>query len=572
LGRLRGAVLHGATSALLALALTAPADARSHPPLRSKAGVVAADNADAARVGAEVLAAGGNAADAAAATALALGVVHPGSSGIGGGGFALVYVARDRRVYAFDFREVAPAALTPAHFEAQGALDPARAQVGGLAVAVPGEVAGLEELVRRFGRRPFRKAVEPAARLAKTGFAASRFLAEQAADELAGAQEDPWFARWLTRVREGERIARPELARALGAIAKQGSRAFYRGWIAKDIVDAVTSRGGVMTLDDLAAYRVIEREPLWGQWRGLRVAAMPLPSSGGLVVLASLGLLDATGEDLAALGAGSSASLHLLAEAFKHAFADRARLLADPDYATVSAERFLAAARLAALARRIRKLTVGEHDDYGDASVGDAAPARDDGGTSHLCVIDADGNAVALTTTINLEFGAGVIAPASGVVLNDEVDDFTLRAGVPNAFGLVQSEANLVGGGKRPLSSMSPTLVFDGDRVVGCVGGSGGPRIITGVVQVLLNVFVHGMDARAAVEAPRIHHQWLPDALGLEREIPRDVEALLGARGHATGPLRNSSAVQLIVVRDDGTREAAGDPRKHGAPAAEDAR
>lgn len=520
-------------------------------------------------MGARVLAAGGNAADAAVATALALGVVRPASSGIGGGGFALVYDARRRTVFAYDFREQAPAALTPDAFAPGGEVDPSLSRAGGLAVAVPGEVAGLEAISRRHGRLPFRRAVAPAIALARRGFRADPFFAAQAAAWRDRQEVDASLRAQLARVEPGAVVRRPRLARTLDAIARRGARGFYAGWVARDLVAAVVRRGGVMTLADLAGYRVREPQPLWGTWRGLRIAAMPLPSSGGLTALAALGILEAGGWDLAQLGAGSSAALHLTAEALKHAFADRARLLGDAGAALVSPERFLDRDRLRQLARRINPLSVDDIDRYGDPGLGGAGAPAGDAGTSHLCVIDADGNAVSLTTTINLEFGSGVVGARSGVILNNEIDDFSLRSGVPNAFGLVQSDANLVGGGKRPLSSMSPTLVFDGDRVIACAGGSGGPRIISNVVQVLLNVFVYGMDAAEAVAAPRIHHQWKPDVLRVEAEVPRDVVTLLRLRGHRVDAgWRNSSAVQLIVVRPDGTREAASDPRKLGWPAA----
>jgi gamma-glutamyltranspeptidase/glutathione hydrolase len=556
---------------LAALLSSSAAVAASHPPLTTRGGIVAADHPDAAKVGARALAKGGNAADAAAATAFALGVLNPMSSGIGGGGFALVYVADENKVYVLDFREVAPGAVTPDHYKPDGELDTSLSSRGGLAVAVPGEVAGLEKLVERFGRKPFAHAVKPAERLARKGFRVRWLLANSAAYWGKQKMKDPWFRKWLAPLSKGDRAKRPKLAKALSTIGKKGARGFYRGWVAKDIVAAVKKRGGVMTLDDLADYEVIEREPLWGEWRGMKLATMPLPSSGGLIVLAALGILEGTGYDLGDFGAGSSMYLHVVGEALEHAFADRARFLGDVGHTKVSMKDFLAPARLKKIAKRISRFGVLDHDDYGDASLGKSAVVVDDAGTSHLCVVDADGNAVALTTTVNLSFGAKVVAPRSGIVLNDEMDDFSLQAGVPNMFGLVQSDANLVGGGKRPLSSMSPTLVFEDDRVVGCVGGSGGPRIISNTVQVLLNVFVHGMDVRAAVEAPRVHHQWVPDELFIEKAVAQDVVSLLRERGHNVHDNWSvTSSIQAIIVRDDGTREAASDPRKGGAPAASD--
>jgi gamma-glutamyltranspeptidase / glutathione hydrolase len=561
-------------SGALAAALLAPeAHGATDPPLTTAKGVVAADHAEAAAVGAEVLARGGNAADAAAATAFAGGVVQAASSGIGGGGFALVYVAKEKRVYALDFREVAPSALTPDHFVRDGKVVPTLAAVGGLAVAVPGEVAGLVELVERFGRSKLRDVVRPAQTRARSGFVVGDHLAETAAF-VASNTDSQAFRSWLApngrTMAAGQRVRRPLLARALSEIGRKGAPGFYRGWVAADIVKSVQDKGGVMTTADLERYKVIERVPLTGTWRGKRIVTMPLPSSGGLIALASLGMLDRVGHDLAVAGWGSSQAFHLIAEVLKHGFADRARLFGDATSSQIAPEQFLATARLQAMAERITRFTTRDHDTYGDRSLGQAAPVTDDGGTSHICAIDKEGNAVSLTTTINRSFGAQLVGARSGIVLNNEIDDFAVGKDVPNQFGLVQSEANLVGGGKRPLSSMTPVLVFESDRVVACAGGSGGPRIISNVVQVLLNLYVFDMDVRAAVSAPRIHHQWVPDKLLVEAEVPRDVASLLRARGHRIEHgWRSASAVQAVVVRPDGTRQAASDPRKGGAPAAE---
>jgi gamma-glutamyltranspeptidase / glutathione hydrolase len=545
--------------------------AASSPPLTTARGVVASDQALASEVGAAILARGGNAADAAAATALALGVVNPASSGIGGGGFAVVYVAKEKKTYVLDFRETAPAALSPDRFVRDGELDVMLSRRGGLAAGVPGEIAGLELLVRRFGNRPWRSVVAPAERLAREGFFASWFFAHAAgvvAPQLSPGPLRDLLAPGGKVVERGQLVRRPALARTLARIGSQGRDGFYRGPVARDMIAAITAAGGVMTLEDLAGYRVVERDPLEGRWGSFRVVTMPLPSSGGIVLLEALGLLEASGFDLAAAGAGSSAALHMIAEVLAHGFADRARFLgeASPEEMVGS---LLDPDRLRRLAATISPRRAAAHGRYGEAGLEAWGTGEGDGGTSHLCVIDRDGNAVALTTTVNGYYGARLVAPKSGVVLNNEIDDFALAAGVPNMFGLVQSEYNLVGPGKRPLSSMTPTLVLDGDRVVGCLGGSGGPRIISNVFQALLNVFAFGMDANAAVSAPRLHHQWTPDQVFIEPEIPADVRRGLERRGHNLQEGARISTVQLIVVRADGTREAASDPRKDGAPAAE---
>ncbi len=549
------------------------------PPLTSTGGAVAADDATASAVGARILAAGGNAADAAVATALALGVVNPVSSGIGGGGFAVVYDARTHQTWAYDFREVAPAALDPSDFVVDGKLDPDRSRVGGLAVGVPGEVAGLRLLSQRHGRLSWRRVVTPAVRLARDGLPTPWFLSQRAPEVLPRLPADPPYQPLRDLLAPGgvvrawgDPLVRPALARTLATLAADPG-AFYRGPLADQLVATAAAAGGVITAADLASYQVAERAPMVGHWRGLRLVTMPLPSSGGVVLLEALGILDRTAIDLPALGLGSAAAFHVIAEIEKHGFADRARLLGDSDAARAAAAGLLDDARLRTLAARVALDHTQPSASYGLApaapTAGRGAVGRPPGpgGTSHLCVIDRDGNAVALTTTVNGYFGSKLVTPG-GVVLNNQMDDFSLEAGVANGFGLVQSAANLVGPGKRPLSSMTPLLVFDGDRVVGCIGGSGGPRIISNVLQVFLDVFAFGLDPRAAVEQPRIHHQWLPDELTIEAEIAPEVRAALAARGHHVVVSEAPTAVQMIWVRPDGKLEAASDPRKNGAPAA----
>jgi gamma-glutamyltranspeptidase/glutathione hydrolase len=557
--------------AAIAFALSTSA-ASAGPPLTTRSGVVAADDAEASKVGAGVLARGGNAVDAAVATALALGVVEPVGSGIGGGGFAVVYVAAEKKTYVYDFRETAPAALDPGDFVVDGKVDPMLAQTSGLGVGVPGEVAGLDRMHRDLGALSWRRVVTPAARLARDGAPASKFFAERAAITLAALATGAPLRVFLQPIQEGQIVVREDLAGVLLALAAHGADAFYRGPIADDIVATVTAAGGVMTADDLTGYAPVVREPLWGSWHGMKVATMPLPSSGGVILLEVLGLLDALdarGISLAKLGYLSADALHVTAQALEHGFADRARFLGDATGAQSLAERILDPADLRDIAAHIDLDGVQPHDQYGHTALAAGAPQKTDHGTSHLCVIDADGNAVSLTTTVNSSFGAKLVTK-DGVVLNDEVDDFSLAAGVENEYHLVQGELNLVGPGKRPLSSMTPTLLFDGDRVVGCIGGSGGPRIISNVVQVLLDMFVYGQDVAAAIAAPRIHHQWSPDRIVVEPAIPEDVRAALAKKGYPEVHVDDAeTAIQAIRVHDDGTREAASEPRKYGAPAAQ---
>lgn len=496
---------------------------------RPLGGAVAADHPLASEAGAEALRAGGNAVDAAIAAALSSGVVQPAGSGLGGGGFAIV-VAPDGGATVLDFREVAPAAATVGMF--QGG---ASSRLGGLAVAVPVEGIGLAELHRRFGRLPARKVVSPAVVQAERGFETGAHLAK-------GLLDHPDMAALFS---PGNR--RPALARALRSWAESHGEAFRTGWVAKDLVAATRAAGGILTEADLAAYQVVERTPLRGAYGPWSVITMPPPSSGGFALLQMLGAT--AGVDRVACDV----------EAAKFAMATRAAQGGDPAFVTWDVAAELAPARLDAVRADCGARTFPP-DHYAPPS---APPS--DAGTLHISVMDAEGWAVALTTTINTSFGSKVIAPESGIVLNNQMDDFAARPGEPNAFGLVQGVANAVAPGKRPLSSMTPTVVLDASgRAAVVVGGSGGPTIITATFQVLRAVLDDAADPSVAVSAPRWHHQWLPDKLFVEPAHPD--RAAFEAAGHVVQEQPAFSAVQ-VVVRRDGAFSAASDPRKGGAPA-----
>ncbi|MDB4983127.1 MAG: ggt, partial [Myxococcales bacterium] len=538
-------------------------------PFRASRAAVASDHPLASQAGVAVLKAGGNAFDAACATALALGVLHPDASGIGGGGFALAYVAKEKKVYALDFRERAPAALTGSRFLKDGKPVAALSKEGGLAVGVPGEVRGLGELVKRWGKRPWKACVDPAQKLAAKGVPISWRLAKSFETLASGpASADPTFAKmFVGKPAEGAILARPELAATLAALAAGGPDAFYKGPIADEIVKAVTAAGGVMTAPDLEGYAVTERSALRTDYRGLHIYTMPPPSSGGVALIETLGILDArypASGDLPKEGRQSPAYLHTLAEAFKNAFADRARFLGDPDFVRVDVPRLTSAAYAGDLARRMKADGVLPSDAYG--SLGPPATPPKDGGTTHLSIIDAAGNAVALTTTINLSFGAKLVAGGTGILLNDQMDDFVMQVGVPNAFGLIGNEQNAVAPKKRPLSSMTPTLVLDKNKVKLVVGGAGGPNIITATIEVLLNVVDWKMDAQAAVTAPRIHHQWFPDTLGVEAGVPKETVDELARRGQKPNGVPFVGKVNLVVRTKKGL-EAAAEPRSPSGPA-----
>ena len=554
----------------------APLLAATPPPLLAAHAAVASDNVEASQAGLSALRAGGNAVDAACATALALGVVHPFASGIGGGGFALVYIAKEKHTYALDFRERAPAAITADLFVKDGKVDPKLSREGGLAVAVPGEVRGLGTLVRRFGKLPFARCVAPAERLARGAHVSWR-LADVAADKPAGGAGGPGSSPARDAIisaifgrqplGRGDVFRRPELGRTLARLRAGGPDAFYKGPIAQAIVGAVKAAGGVLTAADLEGYSVTERTPIEITYRGLRVLAMPPPSSGGAALAETLGILAARYPDAGALdklGAGSSAYLQTLAEAFKHAFADRARHLGDPDFVSVPLDHLLSPAYHAELARRIKDDGVLPSDRYGTSDAPSAL--HHDGGTTHLSVVDAEGNAVALTTTVNLGFGAHLVAGDTGIVLNDEMDDFAMQPGVPNGFGLIGSAQNGVAPRKRPLSSMTPLIVLDGEGVKLVAGAAGGPTIITATTQVLLNVIDFKMDAQAAIAAPRIHDQWFPEVLMVEPEIPRDVADALSHRGQKVKEIPHVGVSNLIVRTKVGL-EVAAEPRSPSTPA-----
>jgi gamma-glutamyltranspeptidase/glutathione hydrolase len=553
--------------ALLPLPGPRGALAATPPPLRAAHAAVASDHAAASAAGVELLRAGGNAADAACATALALGVVNPQASGIGGGGFALIYLAREKKVQVLDFREQAPAAIRPELYFKNG--KPAREliQSGGLAVGVPGEVRGLAEMIRRFGRRPWSACVRPAERLTR-GFSASSRLAEVVAADEKNASENLAFLRQVFSFKEplrtGDTVKRPALAGTLRELRLSGPEAFYRGRLAREIVGAVKGAGGVLTLQDLQAYKVVERQAISTDYRGYRVLSMPPPSSGGIVIAEALGILSQRLPDPGRVARGGSAYIHVLAEALKHGFADRARLLGDADFVQVPLDKLLDPRYHRTLAARIDAERVLPLERYGLS--GEGPEMREGGGTAHLSVIDAEGNAVALTTTVNTWFGARLIAGRTGIVLNNQMDDFSIAPDTPNSFGLVGGAQNAVAPGKRPLSSMSPTIVLRDDAVKLVVGGAGGPTIISGVLQVMLNVLDQKLDAQAASAAPRMHHQWRPESLVLEPDIAPDVASALERRGHKI-ERRDGLGFVNVLVRNDRELEAAAELRSGGAPA-----
>ncbi|MEM7622098.1 MAG: gamma-glutamyltransferase family protein, partial [Planctomycetota bacterium] len=535
---------------------------------------VAADHPLASQAGVEILRAGGNAVDAAVATSFALSVTRPFSCGIGGGGFMVIYLPDDpthgRVVTAINYRETAPRAIMPNTF---ASLPAAASRKGGLAVAVPGTVAGLLHALERYGTMDRAAVLAPAIQLARWGYPLDT-AHKDANTRIAANSSPPCVA---------------DQADALRRIAALGRDGFYRGPVARAIVNATHpethpethhknnhantaskrgaggSRAGVITMEDLRRYRVRETPPLRSDFKDLAILGMPPPSSGGVAIAQVLGFLDHLSPERSP---GQSPfdgpeSAHALVEAIKFAFADRAQFLGDPAFSDVPTELLLSEGRIAGMTGRFNPSATLGTDAYGDT-----APPAQDGGTSHLSVVDRWGGAVACTETINTTYGSGVVVEPFGFVLNNEMDDFTTKPGEPNAYGLMQSGKNLPARGKRPLSSMSPMIVLDENGSVEIVAGaSGGPRIITGTLQAVLRVVYEDADAQTAVDAPRLHHQWLPDVLTIEPGLGGlSLAEGLRARGHATREAGSGSVVQLIR-RVEGGWSAGSDRRKGGRPA-----
>jgi gamma-glutamyltranspeptidase/glutathione hydrolase len=558
---------------LAAAVLAASAHAAAPIPVASRRALVVSPHPAVTAAGVEILAAGGNAVDAAIAASFALAVAQPQSTGLGGGGFLLIRLA-DGRAFAIDARETAPAAATPDLYTRPGVPEDA-SLAGGLAVATPGLVAGLALAQEAHGTLPLARVLAPAIRLAADGYAIGayqvRFVQELQRRGVAGRFPELARIHLPVEATPQTRLVQADLARTLRAIAAGGPRAFYEGPVAEAIVKAVVEHGGILTTGDLARYQPIVRQPLSGRFRGFEVLAFPPPSSGGVTLLQILNILE--GFELAKLGVNSAAAIHRIAEAMKLAFADRAVHLGDPDFAALPVARLLDPAYAAQLRARIdpprwrRAPWTWGQAERAIRVEGPGFPAAD-AGTAHVSVADAAGNAVSITQTINTPYGSLLVAPGTGVVLNNEMDDFATRPGRPNAFGLVAlAGANGVAAGKRPLSSMAPVIVLEGGRLRFVAGSNGGPRIITTTLLALLNHLEFGLDVSEAVAAPRFHHQWLPDELLVESLIPADVVRALRDRGHAVTTAEDLGGGVEAIAFDPktGVLTGAADPRRDGA-------
>ena len=527
-------------------------------------GMVATVQPLATRAGVEAMRRGGNAIDAAVAAALTLGVVDGHNSGIGGGCFMLIRLA-DGRFIAIDGRETAPRTATHDMYLRDGKADTSLSQTGALAAATPGALAAYDHAIRNFGKRPLGEHLNAAAEIAEHGFAIDAVYARKlkgAAENLAKfpASRAVFLKADGTPPAEGDTLKQPDLARSYRAIAGEGIRWFYEGEFAKATGAWMKANGGILTEQDFRGYRIELREPVFTVYRGHRIASFPPPSSGGVHVAQLLNIL-AT-RDVKAMGAGSADFVHFTTEAMKLAFADRAFWLGDPAFAKVP-RGLVSAAYGEALAAKIQM-------DHAAKVEGHGTPERATDEifgkhTTHFSAVDAEGNWVACTATVNTAFGCKVVVPGTGIVLNNQMDDFSAQPGVANHFGLIGAEANAVAPGKRPLSSMSPTIVLKGDEPVLAIGAAGGPMIISQTLLAIVNVLDFGMDLPAAIAAPRFHHQWSPDELKIEERIGAPVLGELKSRGQKISAGAPFGACNGVGRAADGKGfTGASDPRVPG--------
>ena len=517
-------------------------------------GMVVSESEDAARAGVEILKHGGNAVDSAVATALAVGVTNPAACGIGGGGFMLIYIAKSHAFYALDYRETAPLQARPDLYLRNGKPDEELARDGVLAVGVPGEIAGIDAALRRFGTMKFQQIAAPAEKLADGGFAASPHLADEIARLAPKLKDDPGLSQVFLKPdgsapKAGDMIVEKNLAATLRNLGDDPVANFYHGEVATALAAFMKAHRGLIGDADLANYRPVWRDPIRRRYEGYEVYALPPPSSGG-VVLEMLGALESG--HLPGLGVDSPPYLARLIEVMRQGFIDREQY-ADPSFASARIERLLTDAHIQELRERAL---------HRKSPLPPPAPAHDHG-TSNLLVADKDGNVVALTTTINTVFGAKLSVPALGIILNDEMDDFAVAPGVPNAYRLEGERANEVRPGKRPLSSMTPIIVTRNGLPVMTTGGSGGPTIVSGVLQVTLNILSFHLDPASAVEEPRIHEQAAPDVVIVEEAMPAATRSALEQMGYQLMLVPALGAVGAITI-GPGNFRGAFDPRKGG--------
>ncbi|NIE71769.1 gamma-glutamyltransferase [Pantoea sp. ICBG 1758] len=536
-------------------------DSDTFHPVKAQHGMVASVDAMATQVGVDILRQGGNAVDAAIAVGFALAVTHPQAGNLGGGGFMLLRTASGRTA-AIDFREMAPARASRDMFlDKQGNADSKLSLTSHLASGTPGTVAGFALAAKKYGTLPLRTLLAPAIKLARDGIIVNDALA----DDLATYGKENLINHATSRAifykadgrpyQKGDRLVQKNLARSLQLIAQQGADAFYTGRIADEIASEMAQHGGLIGKADLAAYRAVERKPVSGTYRGYEVFSMPPPSSGGIHIVQILNILE--NFDLAKWGFGSADAMQVMAEAEKYAYADRSEYLGDPDFVKVPQQALTSKAYARTLAQQI---DVSKARPSSEIKPGKLAPYESNQ-TTHFSVVDKAGNAVAVTYTLNTYFGSGIVAGNSGILMNNEMDDFSAKPGTPNVYGLVGGEANAIQPAKRPLSSMSPTIVAKEGKTWLVTGSPGGSRIITTVLQMVVNSIDFGMNVAEATNAPRFHHQWLPDQLRVEKGFSPDTLRLLEAKGQHVKVLPAMGSTQSIMIGPDGMRYGASDPR-----------
>tara|TARA_B100000900_G_scaffold173905_1_gene147603 strand:- start:3153 stop:4868 length:1716 start_codon:yes stop_codon:yes gene_type:complete len=536
----------------------------NHPVIDDK-GMVVSQRMIASEVGSEILKKGGNAIDAAVATGLALAVVLPRAGNLGGGGFMIVYLKEEDRTIAIDYREKAPSAATRDLFlDENGDYDRKKAQFSLLSAGVPGSVAGFHHALTNYGTLSWKEVLEPAIRLAEEGFViphdlantlASKRYKERLSSNPAAAKV--FFKEDMENYSAGEILIQKDLASTLRELSKNGPDAFYNGKIAQLIVEEMQKNGGLITLEDLKDYNIAERQPLVGNYKGYKIVSMPPSSSGGTHLIQMLNMLEEF--PIKEMGFGSADTIHLLAEVMKRAYADRSKYLGDSDFYKVPSS--LTSKEYAKSLNK--EISLDKITPSSQVSPGDPYPYESPD-TTHFSVMDHYGNAVSNTYTLNFSYGSGMMIPGTGMLINNEMDDFSSKPGTPNGYGLLGSEANAIEGNKRPLSSMTPTIIFKDQKPFMVFGSPGGSRIITTVLQVALNVMEHEMNIAQAVHSPRIHHQWLPEVLMIERGFGSDTEKLLKSKGYRLYPSSTMGSVQAIV-KEGNYFYGSADPRRPSA-------
>ena len=534
-------------------------------PVIARNGMVASQERYATEAGLAVLKEGGNAVDAAVTVGFTLAVTLPEAGNIGGGGFMLVHMAKDNQTLAIDYREKAPKAATRNMFlNANGEVDLKKSRFSYLAVGVPGTVAGLTMALEKYGTISLERALKPAIDLAEKGFPVSEGLHNSLIATKAQMQASPasmaiFYKPGGVAYEVGEMLVQKDLAKSLRLIAKDGAKAFYQGVIASAIVADMQANGGLITKEDLAAYQPVIRQPIRGTYRGYEIASMPLPSSGGVHLVQMLNVLE--GFSVRELGHNTAQTIHLMAESMKLAYADRSKFLGDSDFVPVPVAGLTSKSYANDLRR---KININRATQSLEIAPGNPNKFSESTNTTHYSVMDKYGNAVANTYTLNLAYGTSLTAAGTGILLNNEMDDFSAKPGVPNAFGLVGGEFNAIEPEKRMLSSMTPTIVMKDGKPYLVTGSPGGSQIITSVLQVIMNVIDHNMNITAATNAIRVHHQWLPDELRVEQGLNGDTRRLLTEKGHKIA-VKDAMGSTQSIMRVGNSFQGASDPRRLGA-------